>query len=78
MKIALSDDRRTECRDRLQSLFREKFEEELSDFRATEILDLFLVTLCPVVYNQAVQDVRSHFQVRLDDLEGEVYADPET
>ena len=34
-----------------------------------------LCTLGPTVYNQAVQDVRTHFQVKLDDLEGEVFDD---
>jgi uncharacterized protein (DUF2164 family) len=34
-----------------------------------------LRTLGPAVYNQAVQDVRVNLQTRLDDLEGEVYAD---
>ena len=34
-----------------------------------------LKTLGPAVYNQAVQDVRAHFQTKLDDLEGEVYVD---
>ena len=75
MQIALSDDRKAEFKDRLQALFREDFDEPLSDFRADAMLDLFLTTLGPAVYNQAVQDVRAHLQVKLDDLEGEVYAD---
>ena len=36
-----------------------------------------LKTLGPAVYNQAVQDVRAHMQVKLDDLDGEVFADGE-
>ena len=57
------------------ALFREEFDEELSEFRANAVLELFVKTLGPSVYNQAVQDVRAHLQGRLDDLEGEVYAD---
>jgi uncharacterized protein (DUF2164 family) len=34
-------------------------------------------SLCPAVYNQAVQDVRAHLQRKLDDLDGEVYVDAE-
>ena len=59
----------------LQQLFSKEFDETLSEFRAGEIVDLMLRTLGPAVYNQAVQDVRANLQTRLDDLEGEVYAD---
>jgi uncharacterized protein (DUF2164 family) len=77
MRIDLDDDRRAQVVGRLQSLFRTEFDETLSEFRANEILELFLRTLCPAVYNQAVQDVRAHLQAKLDDLDGEVRADIE-
>lgn len=77
MHIELSAERQTEFKGQLQALFQAEFDEELSDFRANEILGLFLKTLGPAVYNQAVQDVRAHLQVKLDDLESEVYADDE-
>lgn len=72
-KIELSDERRGALVAHLQSLFASSFDENLSDFRAGEILDLMLRTLGPTVYNQAVADVRSHLQVKLDDLDGEVH-----
>jgi uncharacterized protein (DUF2164 family) len=75
MKVALDAERRTRLVARLQKLFAAEFDEDLSDFRAEQIIDLMLRTLGPAVYNQAVQDVRSHFQVKLDDLEGEVFDD---
>ncbi|WP_422367813.1 DUF2164 domain-containing protein [Pelagibius sp.] len=75
MQIELSDERQTEFKEQLKALFLTEFEVDLSDFRADAVLGLFLKTLGPAVYNQAVQDVRAHLQVRLDDLEGEVYAD---
>jgi uncharacterized protein (DUF2164 family) len=75
MKVALDAERRTRLVGRLQNLFSKEFDEDLSDFRAEQIIDLMLRTLGPAVYNQAVQDVRSHFQVKLDDLEGEVFDD---
>ncbi len=75
MPIDLSEDRRADFKARLQAMFRADFDEDLSDFRADEILSLFLTTLGPAVYNQAVQDVRAHLQGKLDDLEGDVYAD---
>ncbi len=75
MTIKLADERRAEFVAALQNLFHSEFDETLSDFRANEVLDLFLKNLGPSVYNQAVQDVRAYFQTRLDDLDGEVYAD---
>ena len=75
MKITLAQDRLLRLTGHLKALFSEEFDEKLSDFRAAEIIDLMLRTLGPAVYNQAVQDVRAELQTRLDDLEGEVYAD---
>ena len=73
--VELTEDRRERLRAHLQRFFNEQFDENLSEFRANELIDLLLRTLGPEVYNQAVQDVRAHFQTRLDDLDGEVYAD---
>jgi uncharacterized protein (DUF2164 family) len=75
MRIELSDDRRADFTRQLQALFRDEFDEDLSEFHANEVLDLFVKTLAPSVYNQAVQDVRANLQAKLDDLDGEIYAD---
>ena len=75
MKVALDSERRARLAAHLQKLFSKEFDEDLSDFRAERIIDLMLRTLGPAVYNQAVQDVRSYFQGKLDDLEGEIFED---
>ena len=75
MKITLAAERRARLTAHLQTLFSRDFDQPLSEYQAKEILDLMLRTLGPAVYNQAVQDVRSHLQVKLDDLEGEVFVD---
>ncbi|MGF1620069.1 MAG: DUF2164 domain-containing protein [Rhodomicrobiaceae bacterium] len=75
MKIELDDQRRAEVIARLRALFDEEFDEPLSEFQANRVLELFMTTLCPAVYNQAVQDVRAHLQTKLDDLDGDIYAD---
>jgi uncharacterized protein (DUF2164 family) len=59
----------------LKKLYERDFDEPLSDFRADAILDLFMKTVGPAIYNQAVQDVRAHLQRKLDYLDGEVYVD---
>ncbi len=75
MQIKLNDERKHEFVAQLQALFQSQFDEDLSAFRADEVLELFLKTLGPSVYNQAVQDVRGHLQSKLDDLDGEIYVD---
>ncbi|MHA7857146.1 MAG: DUF2164 domain-containing protein [Henriciella sp.] len=77
-QIELSPDQRQRLAGQLQSLFQSEFDENLSEFRAEQILDLMLRTLGPGIYNQAVQDVRAHLQSKLDDLDGEVYVDEQT
>lgn len=74
--LALSEDRRAQMLRDLQASYASDMDEDLSDFRAAQILDLMLKTLGPGIYNQAVQDVRAHLQGKLDDLDGEVYFDP--
>ncbi|KCZ56262.1 hypothetical protein HY29_09425 [Hyphomonas beringensis] len=73
--IELSEERREALRSHLQTLFATEFDETLSEFRADEIVALMLKTLGPTVYNQAVADVRAHLQTKLDDLDGEVWAE---
>jgi len=69
MRIRLSDDRRTEILRRLTGMYAEEFDEELSPFRAEQILSFFVRTLGPPVYNQAIQDARKFMADRLDDLD---------
>jgi len=73
MGIRLSDERRQLLIESARELFREEFERDLSPFQADRLVDFFLQRLGPPVYNQAIQDARSHIQLKLDDLEGEVY-----
>ncbi|WP_218940101.1 DUF2164 family protein [Denitrobaculum tricleocarpae] len=51
MQIELTGHRTTQFKGQLQSLFRDEFDEELSEYRANEILKLAIKTLCPDVYN---------------------------
>ncbi len=73
MAITIDERRRALLVERLRTLFREEFDEELSPFRGGQVLDFFLAELGPQVYNQAVQDARKFLQERLDDLDAEVY-----
>ena len=73
MRIRLSADRRAAILSELESLFLTEFDAELSAYRARQILDFFVKTLGPPVYNQAIQDAREFMLERLDDLDTEFY-----
>lgn len=73
MEIELDDARKERLLIGLQGFFKAEFEEELSAFRAQQVLDHFLRAVGPQIYNQAVQDARGYMLKRLEDLDGEVY-----
>ena len=74
MKIEISGERRKRLTHDLGGFYLKEFDEELSPFRAEQLLDFFLAALGPHVYNQAVQDARGFMQRKLDELDGEVAA----
>ena len=76
MALELAADRRDHLVRTIRTFFLTEFDEDLSEFRADQLLDFFLRELGPPVYNQAVQDARAFFQRKLEDLEGEVYVTP--
>ncbi len=73
MTIELDEARKEQLIGQLQTFFLEQFDEEISRFRAEQVLAFALTKLAPQVYNQAVQDARGFMQQRLEDLDGEVY-----
>lgn len=73
MAFEIEEARRKQIVAELQSFFLEQFDEELSQFRADQILDFLAGALAPQVYNQAIQDARKFMQTRLDDLDVEVH-----
>ncbi len=73
MRIQLTDERRDRALRSIKEYFTERLDEEISDFRAEELLDFFVRELGPPVYNQAIQDAYKFIQDKLIDLEGEFY-----
>ncbi len=75
MSINLSEERRNDLLRSITALYHNEFDEDLSRFRAEQILDFFLKTLGPVVYNQAIQDARAFLSEKLEDLDAEFFID---
>ena len=75
MRINLSEDRRNDLIRSLTAFYHSEFDEDLSRFRAEQIVDFFLKALGPVVYNQAIQDARAFIAEKLEDLDAEFFID---
>ncbi|MFP4054985.1 MAG: DUF2164 domain-containing protein [Phycisphaerae bacterium] len=73
MRIRLTDERRAAILSGLQELYFDRFDEDLSEFRAEQVLNYFVRSLGPAVYNQAIQDARAFLQERLADLDATFY-----
>ena len=73
MKINLSDERKQAILREFASFFYSEFDEEISGYRAQQVLDFFMNTLGPQVYNQAIQDARAFISEKLDDLDAEFF-----
>ena len=73
MRIHLSDKRKEEILHKLIKMYAQEFDENLSWFRAEQILRFFLKSLGPSVYNQAIQDARGFMMDRLEDLDATFY-----
>ena len=73
MKITLSDERRHEIIRTFTSFYYSEFDEEISEYRAEQILDFFMNILGPPIYNQAIQDARVFISEKLEDLDAEFF-----
>lgn len=73
MRIKITDERRADMIRGLTQLFAVEFDEQLSRFRAEQILEYFVKTMGPNVYNQAIQDARGFMFERLEDLTATFY-----
>ncbi|MCG8493424.1 MAG: DUF2164 domain-containing protein, partial [Sneathiellales bacterium] len=69
MRIKLSDERKEAISNELIAFFKSEFDEEISEFRALEIVDFMLKKIGPSQYNQAVSDVRKYMSEKIDDLD---------
>jgi len=68
MKIKLTPQQKELLRQKLIALFMDDFDEELSDFKADQILDAFIEKLGPAIYNAAIDDMKIYMMDKLEDL----------
>ncbi|MEW7008994.1 DUF2164 domain-containing protein [Lentilitoribacter sp. EG35] len=73
MRIKLNDDRKADIARALSGFFQDEFDEDLSEFRALEVVDFMLRQIGPSQYNQAIADARGFLAEKLDDLDTEFH-----
>ncbi len=73
MKIKLSEERHKELVKTIKSYYLDELDEEITDFRAKELLDFFIKKAGPTIYNQAINDAHVFIQGKLEDLSGDLY-----
>lgn len=74
-RINLTEDRMNDLIRSFTAFYKNEFDEDLSQFRAEQVVEFFIKTLGPSVYNQAVQDVRAFMMEKLEDLDTDFYFD---
>ena len=73
MSIKLSKERRKELMAAIKAHFLRQHDEDVGDLKAGLLLDFFMKTLGPSVYNQAIKDAQVYFQQKVEDLDGACY-----
>lgn len=67
-EIVLSADIRSRILGELREFLMHEWDEDVSEFKATLLLDFFLTKLAPSVYNQAVNDAHTLMAARIEDI----------
>lgn len=75
MNIEFSKQMRADAIASIQRYFEENLSEPIGDLPAGLLLNFILEEIGPAVYNRAIADAQTQMQLRVLDLNGELYAD---
>ncbi len=73
MRIKLDDQRKKAIAVNLIDFYSSNFDDEMSEFKASEIVDFMLRQIGPSQYNQAITDARKYMAEKIQDLDTEFY-----
>lgn len=73
LKAKLSRERRAEIITAIRAHFQEHHDDEIGDLKAGLLLDFFLKTLGPPVYNEGIRDAQTYLRDKVEDLDGEYW-----
>jgi len=75
MTIELQKQVRARAISSIQRYFEENLSEPIGDLPAGMLLNFFVEEIGPAIYNQAIADAQARMQLRVGDLNGELFAD---
>ena len=75
MNIEFPKQQRADAIASIQRYFEENLPEPIGDLPAGLLLNFFLEEIGPAIYNRAIADAQTQMQLRVSDLNGELYAD---
>ena len=78
MMAEFSKEQRRDAILSIQQYFERNMPESLGDLAAGLLLDFFLQDIGPVIYNKAVEDAQARIQLRIAEVDGELYEAPFT
>jgi uncharacterized protein (DUF2164 family) len=76
MTIELSKQARADALASIKRYFRENMPEPLGDLGAEVLLSYIIEEIGPAIYNRAIVDAQARLQQRVQDLDGELFAEP--
>lgn len=75
MAIELTKQEKTDIIPSVQRFFREELDEEISEMRATLLLNYIMKEIAPFAYNRGVKDAESYFRAKVEDLSATCFED---
>ena len=78
MRIKLDDERKLKIVRALMHFSSSEFDEDMSEFQATAMVDFMLRQIGPSQYNQAIADARKYMAEKIEDLDTEFHEPDET
>ena len=75
MPIELSKEKKQEAITSLQRYFKANMEEEIGNITAGALLEFIIEEIGPAIYNKAVADAQERMQLRVSELDTEIFED---
>ena len=72
--IQLSDEQKKAIMEEIAAFYLDERDEEIGMIEQSQLLDLFLEQLAPIVYNKALDDAKKFYEKYADNMETDYYA----
>lgn len=71
--ISLTEEQKKAIMSEIAYFYQSEYEEEIGIIKQSQILDLFMEQLAPIVYNKALDDAMLWYKRQQDNLESDYY-----